>query len=79
MATDHGRIPVHPALRNALLSIAGRGGGIDVRVLGQWLGVRKDRIVNLGEDDAPDRVALEHCGVLHGSQQWKVVNRESAT
>ncbi len=73
------RTHVHPALRNALLAVAGRSGAIDVRVLGKWLGSYKDRVINLSEDDgAADRVALEQAGILDGYQQWRVVNRAPA-
>jgi putative DNA primase/helicase len=76
---------IRPALRNAILTVAGRGGAIEARVFGQWLGRNKHRVVNLGQDDdakdlfaLKDLVALEPAALLHGSQQWKVVNRESA-
>ena len=73
----HVRSYVRPTLRNAILTVAGRGGAIETRVFGQWLGRSKNRVVNLGDDDAKDLVALEPATVLHGAQQWKVVNRES--
>ena len=70
---------LRPALRSALLTVAGRGGAIETRRFGQWLGRNKHRVVNLGQDDdMKDLVALEPAPLLHGSQQWKVVNRESA-
>ena len=76
-APENVRTPTHPALRNALLTVAGRGESIEARVFGQWLGRSKNRVVNLSEDDeTKDLVALEPATLLHGSQQWKVVNRE---
>ena len=73
------RTHTHPALRSALLTVAGRGGAIDPRALGQWLGRSKNRVVNLsGEDDAKDEVALEPGGILHGSNRWRVVTRSGA-
>ena len=65
----------HPALRDALLVVAGRGGGIDTRLMGQWLGKHEDRVVNLGADCAkPDFVALSKAGTLHGLQQWRIAD-----
>jgi hypothetical protein len=60
-------------LRDALLVVAGRGGKIETRKLGQWLGKNVDRVVDLGGGDL---VVLEPAGLLHGAQQWRVVSRE---
>jgi hypothetical protein len=71
------RTPTHPALRNAILTVAGRGGIIETRVFGQWLGRNKDRLVNISDDDENrDLVCLEPAGILHGEQQWRVLNRK---
>jgi putative DNA primase/helicase len=63
------RTHTHPALRTALLLVAGRGGAIDTRVLGQWLGKHVDRVVDLGDSDF---AAMEMPGMLHGDRRWKV-------
>ena len=64
---------------SALLTVASRGGAIDPRALGQWLGRSKNRVVNLsGDDESKDEVALEPGGILHGSNRWKVVTRNGA-
>jgi putative DNA primase/helicase len=60
-------------LRDALLVVAGRGGKIEIRLLGQWLGKNVDRVVDLGGGDL---VVLEKAGLLHGVQQWRVVSQE---
>jgi len=66
----------HPALRDALLVVAGRGGAIDTRLMGQWLSKYEDRVVNLGRDEAkPDFAAFSKAGVLHGLLQWRVVGQ----
>ena len=66
----------HPALRDALLVVAGRGGAIDTRRMGQWLGKHEDRVVNLAPDDAKrDSAAFSKAGELHGLQQWRVADR----
>ena len=45
------------------MAVAGRGGKIDSRVLGNWLAHHAaDRVVNLGDDLAPQLVAMEACG-----------------
>ena len=62
------RTHTHPALRAALLMVAGRGGAIDIRVLGQWLGNNVERVVDLGDDDF---AAMEMPGMLHGDRRWK--------
>jgi putative DNA primase/helicase len=61
----------HPALRDALLFIGGRGGVIDARTLGQWFNKHKDRVVDVGDGGA-DLVSFQKAGILHGSQQWRV-------
>ncbi len=63
------RTHTHPALRAALLMVAGRGAAIDTRVLGQWLGKHVDRVVDLGDSDF---VAMEMPGLLHGDRRWQV-------
>jgi hypothetical protein len=65
---DQVRVPANPALREALLIVAGRGPAIDVRVLGRWFAKHQDRIVNL-EDET---LAFEKAGLLHGLLQWRV-------
>ena len=70
------RTHTHPALRSALLTVAARGGGIDPRMLGNWLSRSKNRVVNLNGDGEPkDEVALEPGALLHGARRWKVVTR----
>jgi putative DNA primase/helicase len=63
------RTHTHPALRAALLLVAGRGNAIDTRVLGQWLGKNVDRVVDLGDGDF---AAMEMPGMLHGDRRWRV-------
>ena len=69
----------HPALRSALLTVAGRGGGaIEPRALGMWLSKNKNRVVNLNGDDSDagkDEVVLEPGTASYGLNRWKVVNR----
>jgi hypothetical protein len=45
------RTHTHPALRAALLLVAGRGGAINVGALGPWLGKHVDCVVDLGDGD----------------------------
>ena len=63
------RTHTHPALRAALLMVAGRGGAINIGALGQWLGKHIDRVVDLGDGDF---VAFEMPGVLRGDRRWQV-------
>jgi hypothetical protein len=58
-------------LRDALMTVAGRGGKIDGRALGNWLGHHAaDRVVNLSDDLAPQPVAVAACGVRQGVALW---------
>ena len=72
---DRIRRHAHPALREALLMVAGKSGRIDIRALGQWLGKSAGRVINLGEDGANDFVALEEATLLHGARRWRVIQK----
>jgi hypothetical protein len=72
---DRVRRHAHPALREALLMVAGKSGRIDIRALGQWLGKSAGRVINLGEDGANDFVALEEGTLLHGARRWWVIQK----
>jgi putative DNA primase/helicase len=72
---DRIRRHAHPALREALLMVAGKSGRIDIRALGQWLGKSAGRVINLGEDGANDFVALEEGTLLHGARRWRVIQK----
>ena len=64
------REPLNPGLRSALLFVANRGGKIDVRALGIWLGKSVDRRVDVG-NGRPLRIIK--AGEDHsGAQRWKV-------
>ena len=64
------REPLNPELRSALLLVANRGGKIDVRALGIWLGKSVDRRVDVG-NGRPLRIIK--AGEDHsGAQRWKV-------
>ena len=69
------RTPAHPALRDALLLVAGRGGAIDTRLLGQWLGKHEDRVIDIGDGDRA-LAAFTKAGVRHGFLQWRVVDQQ---
>ena len=56
---------MHPDFREALLRIAGKGGAINGRSLGRWLGANKGRVV--------DRVSIQSGKLLDGSATWKIV------
>jgi hypothetical protein len=63
-------------LRDALMSVAGRSGKIDGRALGNWLaGHAADRVVNLGEDLAPEPVAMVRSGERQGVALRKLTAR----
>jgi putative DNA primase/helicase len=66
----------HPSLRDALLMVAGKSGRIDTRVLGIWLGKSADRVIDIGENDANDFVALEEGKLLRGNRQWHVIQKQ---
>jgi putative DNA primase/helicase len=57
-------------LRDSLMAVAGRGGKIDGRALGNWLAQRVDRVVNLSDDLAPQPVAMAACGTRQGVGLW---------
>jgi putative DNA primase/helicase len=66
----------HGNLRDALLAVAGKGGEIDVRLLGNWLGRSAvDRVVDLGLPTAPERVALVKAGEKTGTALWRLEKR----
>lgn len=57
---------VTPEFREALLSVAGRGGSVHGRALGEWLSGIKDRII--------EGMKIEHAGVRGGVALWRLVN-----
>ena len=56
---------VNEDLREALLTVAGRGGAINSRALGSWLSANKSRIV--------DSARFEHFGTRQGAAVWALV------
>ena len=52
----------HPALREALLGVAGEGGFINIRRLGKWLGKNKDRVI--------DGLRFEVASSVSGVARW---------
>ena len=70
------RRDAHPLLRAALLQVAERGGKIDTRILGNWLGKNAGRVIDIGENGASEEVVLEAGPLLHGSGQWHVVQNK---
>jgi hypothetical protein len=56
--------PSAPALREALLIVAGRNGAINSKSLGNWLSNRKDRIVNGRQ--------IVKAGIIEGFQCWRL-------
>ena len=73
---DRIRRHAHPSLREALLMVAGKGGRIDTRTLGNWLGKSTDRVIDLGENGATDFAALEGAPLLDGARRWRVVQKQ---
>ena len=63
-------------LHDALMAVAGRGGRIDGRVLGNWLAHRADRVVNLSDKLWPNFVAIEAAGQKQGVALWRLVDRK---
>ncbi|MDO8608218.1 MAG: bifunctional DNA primase/polymerase [Phaeospirillum sp.] len=57
---------VKPEFREALLSVAGRGGSVHGRALGEWLSGIKGRII--------ESMKIEHAGVRGGVALWRLVN-----
>jgi hypothetical protein len=55
---------VRPDFREALLAVAGQGGSVNGRRLGNWLAAIKDRLV--------DGRNIEHCGVRGGAAVWRL-------
>ena len=65
-----------PDLHDAIMVVAGRSGKTDGRVLGNWLADHAaDRVVNLGEDLAPEPVAMVRSGERQGVALWKLTPR----
>ena len=63
-------------LRDALMAVAGRGGKIDSRALGNWLAQKAaDRIVNIANEIRPEPVAMEVCGERSGVAVWRLTAR----
>jgi hypothetical protein len=69
----HDRPLLNPDLRDALLSVAGRGGRIDVRALGNWLAKHVGRAVNMG--DGRTLKIAKALTLLNGNLQWQVIER----
>ena len=65
-----------PELHDALMTVAGRGGRIDGRVLGNWLAHRADRVVNLSDNLWPDFVSIEAAGHKQGVALWRLAARK---
>jgi hypothetical protein len=65
-----------PDLHDALMEVAGRGGRIDGRVLGNWLAYRADRVVNLSDNLLRDFVAIEAAGHKRGVALWRLAERK---
>ena len=61
---------LNPALRDALLSVAGRNGRIDISTLGRWLGKHAGRQVDF-EDGSFQ--TLTFAGLRDGNRQWQAV------
>lgn len=68
---DH--IHTHPGLRNALLGVAGRSGKIDGNALGQWLRKHVGRIVDIGDGNVRNYIALDEPKTYRGVQHWATV------
>jgi hypothetical protein len=65
-----------PELKDALMAVAGRGGKIDARALGNWLAHHAaDRVVTLSDDLLQQPVAMTSSGEKQGVQQWRLVIR----
>ena len=64
------RFYLNPALRDALLSVAGRNGRIDISTLGRWLGKHAGRQVDF--DDGSFQT-LTFAGLRDGNRQWQAV------
>ena len=66
----------HRNLRDALLEVAGKGGELDARLLGNWLARSAvDRVVDLGLPGTPERVAILKAGEKQGTALWKLEKR----
>jgi hypothetical protein len=64
------RILINPALRDAFLSVAGKGGKIEISALGRWIGKYAERQVDLDDGSS---FTLMRAGMLDGNQQWQVL------
>jgi hypothetical protein len=62
------RFYLNPALRDALLSVAGRNGRIDISTLGRWLGKYAGRQVDFEDGSS---LTLTFAGLLDGNRQWQ--------
>ena len=54
----------HPALRDALMRVAGQGNGIDGTKLGRWLGAMRGRISG--------GTRFMQCGISQGASRWRL-------
>lgn len=57
----------NPDFREALLLVAGQGGVINGKRLGQWLAARANRVLR--------NRSIEQAGILHGNMTWQIVDR----
>jgi hypothetical protein len=70
----HDRPLLNPELRDALLSVAGRSGRIDVRALGHWLARHVGRAVEMG--DGRTLKIAKALTLWNGNLQWQVIERQ---
>jgi putative DNA primase/helicase len=61
---------VRPDFRDALMVVAGRGGQINGRALGNWLQASAGRIVGIGEEEPRPKFYFERTGERSGVAVW---------
>jgi hypothetical protein len=67
---------VRPGLQDALLTVAGRAGHINARVLGKWLLKHAGRVVDVaGHGELPLPLAFEAAGDRQGVVLWRIAER----
>jgi putative DNA primase/helicase len=64
------RFQTNPSLRDALLSVAGKSGGVEISALGRWLGRHAGRQVDFDDGSS---ITLAFAGLRDGNRQWQAI------
>ena len=67
---------VNASWREAMMSVAGWGGGVDGDRFGKWLRRNKDRLVTFNNTGKEVMVKIEKGKLLHGRQMWALTRVE---